>query len=288
MGQLYRPLRHRSANVLRSHVQETISRSDRVGLVGSAVADLPGLLDICRQMSAQGLELGISSLRADRLTAELVEELAKLGMKTLTIAPEVGSDRLRKAIGKSVSEEDVLRTASLAADAGIRRLKLYFMVGLPWETDEDLSAIVSLVKRVRRGSSPSSLAVSVSPFVPKAMTPFQWAPMGTESRLREKIKRLAQDLRPQRGVTFTGESPRRSTWQGTLALGDRRVGMVLWHHVKERLTWAKSWKKIGLRTDFFIHRERPLDEILPWEIIDHGITKESLWAEYRRARKAVV
>jgi radical SAM superfamily enzyme YgiQ (UPF0313 family) len=288
MGQLYRPLRHRSREILRSHVRLGGERGKRVGLVGSAVADLPGLLDVCRQMAGRELELGISSLRADRLTPELIAELSRLGMKTLTVAPEVGSDRLRRVIAKSVASEDVLRTASLAAEAGIPNLKLYFMVGLPWETEEDVAAIISLAAKVSRVSARQKLTVSVSPFVPKAVTPFQWAPMEARAGLQKKMKYLAQEVRSLKGTSFIGEGLRRSLWQAVLARGDRRVGMVLWHHVESRLAWAKSWQQMGLRPDFFSRRERPREEILPWDIIDHGVDKESLWGEYQRAKESAM
>jgi radical SAM superfamily enzyme YgiQ (UPF0313 family) len=291
IGQIYHPLRHRSATALRDQVRMAGRLSSRLGLVGSAVADLPGLPEICRQMSDQGLELGLSSLRADRLSATLIEQLAGLGLRTLTVAPEVGSERLRRVIDKSVDAEDLMRVASLASDAGIARLKLYFLVGLPWERQEDLRAIVSLIKKVRGATRLAGVTVSVSPFVPKAATPFQWAPMDEEQLLRRKLQYLAGELRPLKGVSFSGESPRRSVWQGVLALGDRRVGMVLWHHVQKALTWARAWRRVQDDTAlvdkaFYIHRERDKREIFPWDVIDHGISREHLWAEFQRARRA--
>ena len=291
IGQIYHPLRHRSAAVLVDQVRTAAELSGRLGLVGSAVADLPGLADICRQMSAEGLELGLSSLRADRLSPELIEQLAGLGLRTLTVAPEVGTDRLRRVIDKSVKPEDVLRVARLASDAGIARLKLYFLVGLPWERQEDLGAIVAFVKEVRRDSRLRGVTVSVSPFVPKASTPFQWAPMNREPLLRRKLQYLAGELRSLKGISFAGESPRRSVWQGVLAMGDRRVGMVLWHHVREGMTWAKAWRRVRdpgafIDQSFYVHRERAREEIFPWDIIDQGISRQHLWVEFQRARRA--
>jgi radical SAM superfamily enzyme YgiQ (UPF0313 family) len=286
MGQIYRPLRHRSAKALGYWIGKAAEKERRVGLVGSALAELPGLLDLCRQMSAQGLELGLASLRADRLDVLLAGELARLGVKTLTIAPEVGTERLRRVINKSVSAQDVLRTASLAAQTGIFRLKLYFLVGLPWERQEDLTAIVSLVEQVRQTTGLKAVTVSVSPFVPKASTPFQWAAMDRETVLIRKIRYLAGRFRPMKRVSFSGESPRRSVWQGILARGDRRVGMVLWHHLMHDMTWAKAWQQMEIDGEFFVHRERDRRETLPWDFIDHGISKQSLWAGYQRARMA--
>jgi radical SAM superfamily enzyme YgiQ (UPF0313 family) len=285
MGSIYHPLRHRSLDSLRSQVGEAHKRGARIGLVGSAVADLPGLWQLCRQLTPSDEGMGISSLRADRLTSALIGKLAELGMRTITIAPEVGSERMRRVINKKVTEEDILRTATLAVEAGISQLKLYFIVGLPGEKEEDIRAILALVRRVSRVPGLRKIAVSASTFVPKAATPFQWVPMEKELILRRKMRILAQGLRPLRGVIFTAESPRRSLWQGALAMGDRRVGMVVWHHQVEELTWAKAWRKVGLRRDFYVHRERSYEEILPWDIIDHGVIKAQLWGEYLRAKE---
>jgi radical SAM superfamily enzyme YgiQ (UPF0313 family) len=291
IGRIYRPLRHRSAEVLKDQIRTATDLSGRLGLVGSAVADLPGLTDICRQMSAGGLELGLSSLRADRLSGELIEQLAGLGLRTLTVAPEVGTERMRRVIDKSVTPEDVLRVARLASEAGIARLKLYFLVGLPWERQEDLRAIVAMVRMIREGSRLRGVTVSVSPFVPKPATPFQWAAMEEESGLRGKLRYLAETLRPLRGISFSAESVRRSIWQGVLSRGDRRVGMVLWYHLRQGLTWARAWRRAGedgvfIDKAFYAHRARDRKEILPWDLIDHGICRDDLWNEFRRARKA--
>ena len=286
MGSIYRPPRHRSVDSLSLLIERAQKRSRRIGLVGSMVADLPGLPELCLLMASSGDGLGISSLRADRLTPSLVNKLAELGMKTITIAPEVGTERMRRVINKTVTEEDVLRTASMVAEAGIPRLKLYFVVGLPGEKAEDVVAILGLVRRVRQVPGLRKITVSASAFVPKAATPFQWAQMKRELVLRQKMLFLARGLRAMKGVSFTGESPRRSLWQGVLAMGDRRVGMVIWHHLMEGLSWPQAWRKVGVERDFFVHRERAFGETLPWEIIDHGVSKTKLRDEYLRAEEA--
>ncbi len=286
MGSIYRPLRHRSVESLSTQIQTVRKATQRIGLVGSAVADLPELQHLCQQMAVLGAELGISSLRADRLTAPVIRNLADLGVQTLTIAPEVGSERMRRVIQKQVAPEDILRTAHLAVEAGITQLKLYFIVGLPEEKEQDVLGIVGLVEEIARTPGLRKISVSVSAFVAKAATPFQWAPMDKQLVLRRKMHQLAQGLRPFRGVSLAGESPRSCLWQGVLARGDRRVGMVMWHHQVEGLTWAAAWRKAQLERDFFIHRARQLEEILPWDIIDHGISKAQLWAQYMRAKEA--
>lgn len=286
MGSIYRPFRHRSLDCLSLQIQEAKKRSQRVGLVGSAVSDLPDLEELCLVVASLCDGLGISSLRADRLTSSLLKRLSKLGMRTITIAPEVGSERMRRVINKTVTQQDVLQTAAFAGEAGIQRLKLYFMVGLPKETEEDVVAIRTLVESIHQVPGLRKIAISVSAFVPKAATPFQWAPMETEAKLRRKMLLLAQGLRPLKRVTFSGESTRRSLWQGVLAMGDRRVGQVLWHRQVEGLTWNRAWRKVGVERDFYVHRERQYREVLPWEIIDHGVSKTKLWAEYMRAKSA--
>lgn len=286
MGSIYRPLRHRSLNVLIPQIEKVEKRGGRIGLVGSAVADLPGLERLCSLLAPSGDGLGVSSLRADRLTSSLIKNLARLGMRTITIAPEVASERMRRVINKKVTPQDVLRTATLAARAGIPQLKIYFMVGLPGEGEEDLFAVLALVKKVHRVPGLRKITVSASAFVPKASTPFQWAPMEEEKVLRRKMRLLAEGLRPLGGVIFSGESPRHSLWQGVLAMGDRRVGMVLWHHQVNGMTWAKAWRKAGLERDFYVYREQTFEEILPWDIIDHGVSKGKLWEQYIKATGA--
>ena len=287
MGSIYRPLRHRSLNALSSQIKQARIRGERIGLVGSAAADLPGLEELCLLLSPSGEGIGISSLRADRLTPSLIRKLGQLGMQTITIAPEVGSERMRRVIDKKVTPHDVLETATLAAKAGIPKLKLYFIIGLPGEGEEDLLAILALVQKVTQVSNLQAITVSASAFVPKAATPFQWAPMNSEKVLRQKMRLLAEGVKRLGGVTFAGESPRLSLWQGLLAMGDRRLGMVMWHRQVEGLTWNRALRKAGLDRDFYVHRERSFQEILPWDIIDHGITKKRLWDEYLKAKQVM-
>ena len=146
-------------------------------------------------------------------------------------------------------------------------------------------AIIDLVERIAQTPGLRKISVSVSAFVAKAATPFQWAAMDKEVVLRRKMHRLAQGLRPFRRVSFAGESPRSCLWEGVLARGDRRVGMVVWHHQMEGLTWAGAWRKAQLERGFFVHRRRQLEEILPWDFIDHGISKAQLWGQYMRAQR---
>lgn len=255
----------------------------RVGLMSASVFDHPSSLLICRELAERDRLFSISSTRADTLTADVAQALRRGGHETLTIAPEAGSNRLRRVINKVMTDEDVFRAASTAWESGFRRLKLYFMVGLPSETMEDVDGIVSLVKTVHDMHRWERIGVSVSCFVPKPWTPFQWAPMDDEKSLARKLGGVTKALRPIRGVELGGESPREAIVQGVLARGDRRLAPALLAVSTGEKNWRAAFRETETDPAWYANRPRHRDETLPWDVIYLGVTKDYLWREYERA-----
>ncbi len=293
-GFIYRPPRFRSLAVLDQALQEGGALTGGVGLVGAAVSDLPHLAELCRRALDRGTRLSFSSLRADALTPRLIEVLARSGTKTATLAPDAGSERMRRVINKGLSEEDIVAAARDLVTGGIPNLKLYFMVGLPTEGDEDVAAIVSLTKRIRHAFLKSSQArgrmghitLSINSFVPKPVTPFQWASMDSVAQLKAKIRCIRSDLARVPNVRVHGDIPRWAHVQGLLARGDRRVGRLLQAAFEKRGNWSAAFKQAPLNPDFYTLRERGADERFPWEFIDHGVRRSFLRREYQRALEA--
>lgn len=293
-GYIYRPPRFRSLPVLERSLEEGAVRSSKIGLVGAAVSDLPCLASLCDMGEKRGLTLSFSSLRAEALTETLVSALKKSGMKTATIAPDAGSERMRAVINKGITEEAILHGARALVLGGIPNLKLYFMVGLPEESEEDLLAIPDLVKKIKAVFLESSrtqkrigvIHVSVNPFVPKPVTPFQWVRMETKPVLKQKLSRIIHELKGVPNVTVTFENPGSSILQGILSRGDRTVADLLLKIVENNGDWAKSLKGLSKEQALFALRERKVDEILPWDFIDHRVTKSYLHQEYQRALQA--
>ena len=293
-GYVYRPPRFRPLPRLLHAMQQGADRSSKVGLLGAAVSDLPGLKALCNFGSQHHLQLSFSSLRADALDEPLIAALKSGRLKTATIAPETGSERMRRVINKGLNEAAILDAAEKLVANGIPNLKLYFMVGLPTETDEDVVAIVALVKKIKHRFLSSSRArghmgtitVSLNAFVPKPFTPFQWAAMDEVSVLKQKIKRIKTDLKKVANVRVHADVPRWAHIQALLSRGDRRVAqLLLLAHQKEG-NWPQTFKNSPLNPAYYVHRERHRDELLPWDFIEHGLDKDFLWNEYQRALKA--
>jgi len=293
-GFIYRPPRFRPMALLDRALETGGALTGGVGLVGAAVSDLPDLAELCDRALDRNTRLSFSSLRADALTPRLIEVLARSGTKTATLAPDAGSERMRRVINKGLSEEAIVDAATDLVAGGIPNLKLYFMVGLPTESDEDVEAIVSLTKRIRHAFLKSSrvrrrigrITLSITSFVPKPATPFQWAAMETVVRLKAKIRRIRSGLARVPNVRVHGDVPRWAYVQGLLSRGDRRVGRLLQTAFENRGNWAVTFKQTPLNPDFYTLRERDLDERFPWEVIDHGVRRSFLRREYERALSA--
>jgi radical SAM family uncharacterized protein len=290
-GFVYRPPRFRPFSLLKECMDQGVSKTGKIGLVGAAVSDLPDLEKICGEKLGKNTRVSFSSLRADALTPELLSVLKKSKAKTATIAPDAGSERMRKVINKGIEETDILQAVEQIVTAGILNIRLYFMVGLPTETMDDVEAISALCKKIKHQFLTSSRAkkrmgeitVSLNSFVPKPFTPFQWVKMDDIHLLKEKIKKVKNALKRVANVRVHADIPRWAYIQGLLARGDRRVAQMLSLANTHQGNWPKTLKSSPINPDFYVLRERSLDELFPWDFIDHGIRKSFLKTEYKRA-----
>ena len=287
-GYVYRPPRDYNKEDLRAAIDKAMGMGNQVGLLGAAVSDVEGIEELTSMITRRGGRFSISSLRADSLTHGLLECLKEARQKTLAIAPEAGSDRLRKVINKHLTKEQILESATLIASIGAFSIRLYFLIGLPTETREDISGIVDLVKaikhRVVKESAPrgriGDIRLSVNCFVPKPFTPFQWFPLEQISSLKEKQKFLKKSLVKEGGIKVTSDLPKWAYVQTLLSVGDRRVASMLLKAHESGGDWTKALRFSKVNPDFFVYRPKALDEVLPWDFIDHGIRKEHLIKEY--------
>lgn len=289
-GFVYRPPRFRSLPFLKTCMQAGEKRSAKIGLVGAAVSDLPDLNELCAHAAPQ-TRLSFSSLRADALNSALLDHMKRNGVKTATIAPDAGSERLRNVINKGIREANILEAVEKLVANNIPNLKLYFMVGLPTETMADVDAVVDICKKIKHRFLKTSrdnkrigtITVSINSFVPKPHTPFQWAAMDETTLLKEKIKRIRSGLRRVSNVQVHADVPKWAFVQGVLSRGDRRVSGILKSLHDNNGNWVKTFKSSWINPDFYVHRERLLDEVFPWDFIDHGVSKSFLKAEYKKA-----
>jgi len=292
-GFVYRPPRFRPLSLLEKNLKNGLSLTSKIGLVGAAVSDHPEISELCKKVDHEKIRISFSSLRVDALTRELISVLGQSNVKTATIAPDGGSQRMRNIINKNISEQEILDACEALVENGIPNLKLYFMVGLPTETPEDVEAIVTLCKRIKHRFLKSSrirkqigeITVSLNCFVPKPSTPFQWTAMDDAQTLREKIKRVKEGLRRVANIRVHSDLPRWAHVQGLLSRGDRKVGHILALAHENKCNWAKTLKASPINPDYYVLRERPADELFPWDFIDHGIEKSFLFEEYQKALK---
>jgi radical SAM superfamily enzyme YgiQ (UPF0313 family) len=283
----FRPMRCRSVKSIIAQAEEGLKYRKRLGLVGAAVSDHPRLEEILLKLGQMGAELSMSSLRVSPLSRTVLRELAKAEARTITLAPEAGSNRLRQIIKKSISEEDILESMDKVAEEGIKLLKLYFMIGLPWETDEDIEDIIRLALKYKdvldKQKTGCRIALTISPFVPKAGTPFQWLPMTKPSILNHRLSLLKNRLLPK-GIKISSESPAWSQVQGVLARGDEKIAEVLANTEEVSLAgWRKAVEKCHLDIDYYVSQRWDIDQKLPWAMIDSGTKTEHLKRELEKA-----
>jgi radical SAM superfamily enzyme YgiQ (UPF0313 family) len=290
-GFVYRPVRFQGRDAVTRAALGSHLPGGRVGLVSAAVSDHPEIEAICLELRRAGAPLAVSSLRADSLNPTLLDALRESGLRTLAIAPEAGSDRLRRVLNKDLTEDEILDAVTAVADAGIPNVRLYFMVGLPTETEEDVAGIIQLVKGIKhrlltagRGRGRlGTITLSLNSFVPKPATPFQWCPFGDLDVLKRRIKKVKRGLGSVANVRIHADVPRWAYLQALLARGDRRIAPLLTAVVESGGTWAQAMKRVNVNPGFYVYRERAKEEIFPWDFIDHGVRRDYLWSEYEQA-----
>jgi len=289
-GYIYLPPRERSVANLLEQVETGLCERQKIGLVGAAVADHGGFDLLQQGILERGGQLSVSSLRLDALTATEVAALRQAGLRTAAIAPEAGCQRLRDLINKGINETQILHAVQLLADGGIQNLKLYFLIGLPTEEQNDLDELLNLTEKIRqiwretgrvRGAL-GTVTLSVNPFIPKPFTPLQWAGMEPEASLKKKLRFLYAAISRMPNTELNSESLRSAVLQAFLSRGDRQIGRLL-PQLAAGANLKQLCKKAGIDLASSVTRERRQDEEFPWEVIDQGINREYLWREYRNA-----
>ena len=308
-----RPIREKSPEVINEQCRRISDATgyDEISLCSLSTSDytkieqlIPMLFDWALK---ENINVSLPSLRVDNFSDELMEELKKVRRSGLTFAPEAGTQRLRDAINKNVTEEEVLRTALKAFDGGWTSVKLYFMMGLPTETMEDIEGIADLAQKVvdtfyrnpnKEKGKGVQVNISVASFVPKPFTPFQWEPQDKGELLIEKQKHLLSSVK-SRKISVSYHESKTSVLEGVFARGDRRLGEVIykawqkgckfdaWDEFFDYSKWAEAFRECNLTTDFYTSRKREYTEILPWEIMDYGIRKEFLIDENKKAHESI-
>jgi radical SAM superfamily enzyme YgiQ (UPF0313 family) len=290
-GFVYRPVRYRTLATLLPSIEAGIAQEKKIGLLGTAISDHPELLEICRMVLKRQGRLSLSSLRIDRMSPAMAALIREANIDTIALAPEAGSERLREVIFKNISDEQIFKALECLIDQDILNLRLYFLVGLPTETEEDIDALIRLVKQIRHRTLAYTegkktfrrLTLSINQFIPKPQTPFQWYPLEDTQTVNKRIKRIVQALKKEPGVQVLHDLPKWNYIQALLSLGDRRVGKVL--DIVHCLdgNWSQALKKVALNADFFVYRQKPFHEFLPWDFIEGATTRIHLEREYEKA-----
>ena len=319
-GQLYRPVRERDVDKLKEYALEMLKNTghEEISLSSLSSSDyskLPELIDfLIDECGKKKINISLPSLRIDAFSLDVMSKVQDVRKSSLTFAPEAGSQRLRNVINKGLSKEDILGGAALAFKGGWTRVKLYFMLGLPTETQEDIRGIAELsneiaatffdtVPKEERKNGKVQIVTSTSFFVPKPFTPFQWAGQCTKEEFLEKAyqtKHAIGSQLNQKHIKYNYHEADASVLEGVLARGDRKLSQVLmkvyekgcfydaWSEYFHNDVWMQAFEECGLSVDFYSHRERDLDEILPWDFIDCGVTKEFLKREWLKAQQETV
>ncbi len=262
------------------------SGETKVGLVGAAVSEHPDIEKIIKNAIEKDVIVTLSSLRLDMLDPEFLALLKEAGYRTITIAPEAASERLRRVINKEFKDCEIIEKVQLIKESGFKRVKLYFMVGLPTETDSDAGDIVELVKKIRDELKGGQVIVSVNPFIPKAKTPFQWCSLENTDTLERRYGILKDGLKREGGIELKLYPLKDAPVQALLALGDRRISPLLL--LASEIGWKRALRKSKVDILDLIGTERTSDELLPFDIIDTGIKKDYLWREYQRGLEAKI
>lgn len=305
-GFIYRPPRLWDVDAVLSGLAERPDSVGRIGLLGMEMADQDSLAFLSSYLLDSGCSLAFSSLRADRISGPLLSLLEKSQLKSVAIAPDGASERLRRVINKGLTADDLLAAAEGLARAGLYKLKLYLMIGLPTETMEDLEEMLVLISRIKERIQPigrskgrlCEITLSVNSFTPKPWTPFQFHPFGLSERLmpgesgdgagavralKGKIKFLQSGLKKEANVRMICDKPESALFQAVLSRGDRRIASVLFDMAVENLSWKQAMRKNDLQVEQYAVRGYGCDEPFPWNIVDHGIKQQYLWDEYMKA-----
>ena len=318
-GFIYRPFREKSIDTIKNETKSLCEQTgyEEVSLSSLSTSDYTEINKLLENLveytDGEQINLSLPSLRIDNFSEELLEKIKSVRKSGLTFAPEAGTQRLRDVINKNITEDEIMRTCRTAFEGGYSTVKLYFMLGLPTETEEDMKGIAHLAERIaeeyydtvpkEKRHGKVQIVVSTSFFVPKPFTPFQWAPMYTEQDFIDKAKVVKEEIRAQlnqKSIKYNWHEPDVTTLEGFLARGDRRASEVIlkayekgalydaWSESFRYDIWKEAFAETGIDIEFYTLRERSTDEILPWDFIDAGVTKEFLIREWKQAKGEVV
>ena len=287
-GYCYRRPRVRPLEYVKSAVLRGKALGKKIGLMGAAISDYPYIDELVTFIRDQGLAFSCASLRADSITPTIVKGLAESGQKTITLAPEAGSKHMRDIINKGITEEHLLQSIDLATAAGIRHVRMYIMVGLPMETDDDIQGIVDMTRRVQQHMAAignlSRITLSINPFIPKPFTPFQWMAMTEKKGVEKRLNFLKKALKDKQ-IELLIEPLRSAYIQGVLSRGDRRVGdlLVKAHEYGGVKVGKRAAKELHFDIKGFLYDQRPTDAVMPWDTIDTGLVPTYLTDELKKA-----
>lgn len=290
-GYCYRKPRVRPLSYVKEAVLRGKKLGKKIGLMGAAISDYPYIDELVTFIREQGLPFSCASLRADSITPTIVKGLAESGQKTITLAPEAGSVHMRNVINKGITEEHILHSIDLATAAGIRHVRMYIMIGLPFETDEDIEAIVTLTRRVQEHmlaiGNKGKITLSINPFIPKPCTPFQWMAMTPQKVVEQRLLRIKKALDKDKQIEILAEPLRQCYIQSVLSRGGRDVGQVLYkaYQYGGIKGWKRAVKDCHFNVDTVLYTERSTEELLPWSILDMGLAPTYLSYELRQAQK---
>ena len=286
-GYCFRKPRSRNLKLLLEDIRNRPEATAKVGLMGAAVSDYPEIKQLTKTLAEEAVPFSCASLRADSLDLPLVQALAKSGQRTMTVAPEAGSVRMRAAINKGITEEHIYEAMEYAAQAGMPNTKLYFMIGLPGESDEDIEEMVALVHRVRKRMDElghtGDLVLSVNAFVPKPFTPYQWSPLENIKTLKRRFKLLQTGFKKDRRIRLLTESLKETVLQAVLARGNRKLGTILQWANAHQAGLKEALQNNGMDPEELACRKIETESPLPWDHLDMGVTKNYLQKERKNS-----
>ena len=317
-GQIYRPTREKDVEVLKRYADEMLSGTgyDEISLTSLSSSDYSGLEELVTYLidhyKDKGVNISLPSLRIDAFSLDVMSKVQDIRKSSLTFAPEAGSQRMRDVINKGLTEEDILHGAGLAFAGGWQKVKLYFMLGLPQETDEDMQAIAELANKIAvryydipkdQRNGKCQITISTSFFIPKPFTPFQWARMYDKEEYKRRAKVVNDAVKAQlnrKSLKYNWHETDVSVLEGVFARGDRRIARAIqyayedgalfdsWSEFYDHDRWLRAFEKAGIDMEFYTLRERGEDEIFPWDFIDDGVSKEYLLREWKRSKEGKV
>ncbi len=287
-GYCFRKPRPRALKNILADIAARPERTKKIGLMGAAVSDHPQIKELTAELVRQGINFSVASLRADTLDTQMTEALAASGQRTMTVAPEAGSEKMRDSINKGITEEHVYKAMELAAAAGMRNIKLYYMIGLPGEEDEDIFEMVEMIKRIREkmniAGNKGELVISVNGFVPKPFSPYQWAPFCAVATLKKRFKILNDGLKKIKHIKLITESIKESVIQASLSRGDRHIGEALLQAHVEAQPLKRILKERGVDIEAYACRQLAVGGPLPWKHLDMGFTEQYLINELAKSK----